>query len=138
MKLKELSIQVVHLNTDPAADNLWMLIGMNPCLSRLKMTRTMITATILSKAKPMVTSMHFSRIESLDLSDNDIGEQEVIHFVGMVLASDNPRLEQLNLSGNARIGNEGCQRVIGLLVNRNCWLKDLKVRDSNRSAVNRG
>ncbi|KAI8359512.1 hypothetical protein B0O80DRAFT_495038 [Mortierella sp. GBAus27b] len=128
--LEELSLQDVHLNTDQAAGNLWMLIGMNPCLSRLKMTRTMITATILSKVKPMVTLMQFSRIESLDLSNSDIGEQEVIHFVKMALASDNPRLKRLHLSGNRGIGGGTCESVLKLLANKKCWLKEFEMKDT--------
>ncbi|KAG0221246.1 hypothetical protein BGX31_010058 [Mortierella sp. GBA43] len=48
-------------------------------------------------------------------------------FVGLILANSKPRLRYLNLSGNPRIGDNGCLIVIGMLWTRNHWLEGIKL-----------
>jgi hypothetical protein len=126
-KLEELSLQDVLLNTDQAASNLWVLIGKSPNLVWLKMIRTRLASSALLIEKPRATLKQLTKLESLDMSNNDLGDQEATLFLRMVLASDHPRLDVLDLSGNPGIGNRGCESVIALLVNNNCWLKDLRM-----------
>jgi Leucine-rich repeat (LRR) protein len=129
-RLEELSLQGVYLNDEQSARHLWRLMELNPGLVRLKMAGARLTAAVLSMNMTGATLKQLRKIESLDLSSNDLGEQEVVRFVGMALTSDHPRLRRLDLSGNTRLGDEGCQRVIGLLMGRKCWLEELEVKNA--------
>ncbi|KAI8355245.1 hypothetical protein B0O80DRAFT_425762 [Mortierella sp. GBAus27b] len=129
-RLEELSLQGVYLNEKQSARNLWRLVEVNPGLVKLKMAGAKLTASVLSidMIKAAVTQLR--KIESLDLSSNDLGEQEVTRFVRTALGNDRPRLRRLYLSGNTKLGDEGCRRVIGLLVGKECWLEKLEVKNT--------
>ncbi|KAG0220741.1 hypothetical protein BGX31_010632 [Mortierella sp. GBA43] len=126
-KLKRLSLQSVPFNMEHAAKRLWELIGMCPDLAWLKLTQARFSVSTLSMDKPKATLTQFARLETLGLSSNDLGGQEATDLVTMALASDNPRLKCLDLSGNTRIGNHGCESVLGLLWKKKCWLDTLQM-----------
>ncbi|KAG0224913.1 hypothetical protein B0O80DRAFT_495039 [Mortierella sp. GBAus27b] len=129
-KLKELSLQDVHLDTDQAVSNLWQLIAASPELATFKLTRARFTTSVLSMEKPKSTLRQFSRLESLELPSNGLGEQEVLEFVRMVLAGKNPGLRRLDFSGNLGIRSDACESVLKLLANKKCWLKEFEVKNT--------
>ncbi|KAI8359489.1 hypothetical protein B0O80DRAFT_495021 [Mortierella sp. GBAus27b] len=108
-KLRKLSLCCVQFDSDESAKNLWELIGKCPNLVWLNLTQVQFSATTLSMDKPRATLTQFGRLETLDLSSNDLGDQEATDLVRMVLASNSPKLKRLDLSGNTRIGNSGYQ-----------------------------
>ncbi|KAG0236541.1 hypothetical protein BGX31_003939 [Mortierella sp. GBA43] len=130
-KLKELSLHRVPLNVEQTAKRLWKLVGVSSALVRLKLTQVRFTTDTLSMNKSKETLTQFTRLESLDLSSNDLEGQEAADLVRMALSGDNPKLRWLDLSGNKKIGKNGCQRVLGLLVGKKCWLDKFKMEGTS-------
>ncbi|KAG0220742.1 hypothetical protein BGX31_010633 [Mortierella sp. GBA43] len=126
-KLRKLSLSRVPFTRKEPAKNLWELIGKCPDLAWFKLTQVQFSATTLSMDKPKATLTQFTRLETLGLSNNDLGGPEATALVRMALANNSPKLKWLDLSGNARIGNRDCEAVIGLLWRKKCWLDALRM-----------
>jgi hypothetical protein len=128
LKLKELSMQDVLLDTEQAASNFWEVVAVSSKLVRLAVRRSKFTRQILSTETPRLT-LEFGRIECLDLSNNELGGGQAIDFVRIAL-SGNPRLKRLYLSGNRGIGGGACEDMLKLLASKKCWLKEFEVKDT--------
>lgn len=112
-KLRELSLQHVPFSTEHAANNLWVLIGASRDLVKLKLAQVKLTATSLSVNKSRATLDQFARLQSLDLSRNDLNGRDAVELVRMALAGSTPTLQSLDLSGNMNVGKNECQSILG-------------------------
>ncbi|KAI8359508.1 hypothetical protein B0O80DRAFT_440416 [Mortierella sp. GBAus27b] len=121
-KLRELSLKGMRFDTEQSANNFWELVRVSPSLESLK-----VTGCVLSAVTPKATSIPLAMLGLLDLSRNDLCKEQAADFVGLILANSKPRLRYLNLSGNPRIGDNGCLIVIGMLWTRNHWLEGIKL-----------
>ncbi|KAI8606017.1 hypothetical protein EDD21DRAFT_400778 [Dissophora ornata] len=130
--LTQLVLDDVLIDTAVAANNLQKILWSNTGLSRLCISHACFTipalAILISNRDERVRK-RFERLSQLKISYNDIDAETAKTFVMMAI-SKGSNLKRLDISGNRRIGDEGCCEILALLRSMNHHLQEFKVEDT--------
>ncbi|KAI8359487.1 hypothetical protein B0O80DRAFT_440385 [Mortierella sp. GBAus27b] len=96
--VKELTLHGILVNNEQAADNLRMLIGMNPGMTKLTVTQAGFTSTALTALFwERRQELRFARIKSSDPGDQEVDAS--VNVASVIPLADDQRLRDVILMG---------------------------------------
>ncbi|KAF8941401.1 hypothetical protein BGZ58_009484 [Dissophora ornata] len=103
--------------------------GLGETLSKMRLTFFEFKGNSTDGTMDERVRKRFERLSQLKISYNDIDAETAKTFVMMAI-SKGSNLKRLDISGNRRIGDEGCCEILALLRSMNHHLQEFKVEDT--------